>query len=69
MAQVSRLYLGGTFYLLEILQDGSLTPEHALESEGHEENFTFEVFISHLMYYAMRVAPNGFTDCLFPLQA
>jgi hypothetical protein len=66
ITQVSRLYLGGTFYLLEMLQPDSLTPEHALECEGHEEDFTFETFVSGLMYYAMRVAPNSFNDCLFP---
>src|SRR6202035_728874 len=67
ITQVSRLYLGGTFYLLEIVQPDNLTSGYALECEGHDEDFTFEVFASQLLYYANRVAPNAFSDCLFPL--
>ena len=44
---VSRLYLGGTFYLLEI-RDCDSNSTYALESEGHGEGFSFAGFFKIL---------------------
>lgn len=53
---VHRLFLGGTFSLLEIHLDygSSLTeePSYVLESEGHGELFRFSAFFQHLHAYS-----------------
>ena len=60
---LSRLHLGGTFYLLEITQDDEISPRYVLESEAHHDGFSLDYFITSLVSLAMQY---GFNDCLNP---
>jgi hypothetical protein len=55
---VNKLYLGGTFWLVEFCG------EFYFESEGHQEHFQLSYFMQLLMFYYQRF---GITDCLLPL--
>lgn len=57
-ANVSRLYLGSTLYLLEEIVSGIVT--YALESEGHAEGFSLDAFVSNINAYAQQ---NRIPDC------
>ena len=61
--QLSRLHLGGTLYLLEITQENEISPRYVLESEGHQDGFSLDYFITSLVSLAMQY---GFNDCLNP---
>ena len=49
-AQIARLYLGGTFSLLEISSEK--TTRYVLESEGHNDQFHFPKFCVSLLDYS-----------------
>jgi hypothetical protein len=55
---VNKLYLGGTFYLIECCG------AYYFESEGHRDDFQLAYFMQLLLYYYQRF---GITDCLFLL--
>lgn len=60
---LSRLHLGGTLYLLEITQEGEVSPRYVLESEGHQEGFSLD---DYFRYLATLATQHGLNDCLFP---
>ena len=61
---VSRLHLGGTFWLLEVRRNHTST-SYMLESEGHGDYFHFSVFSAMVMSYT-RTLGHIIYDCLIP---
>jgi hypothetical protein len=55
---VNKLYLGGTFYLIECCG------AYYFESEGHRDDFQLAYFMQLLLYYYQSF---GIADCLFLL--
>jgi hypothetical protein len=59
---VSKLHLGGTFWLLEV-SHGSTTPSYMLESDGHTDSFRFAEFSTRVLSYT-RALGYWVDDCI-----
>lgn len=61
---VSRLHVGGTFWLLEVRQNYTPT-SYMLESEGHSDYFRFSEFSATVLSY-IETLGHVIYDCLIP---